>query len=298
MLNFTADRTNDTIVVNDITYNVEREHCRDGMSIEFTIEQFPGLVGKVANEEYIESWMSPRDSVDGLLGVMATSYRGYSFGDESHDLVDYDGGFEIPCADCNGTGESYGPDNEIGGFPVRPPDCFYCGGEGTIITDPATWARKVHGARVVLPVFVYEHSGITMSVGKAIPTAANLGPGGDFDARGRNPFDAAGWDTSAVGIIFDTTETREACGWEDRSDEEIEKDLRAEIDIYDDFLQGMVYYYTVIDEESGYDEGCGAMYGEAYTEEECFGVMAHAIAARLDEQAERADAAARDIVTV
>lgn len=95
-------------------------------------------------------------------------------------------------------------------------------------------------ATVVIPLGLYDHSGLTMYAG-----------------GGPHAFDSAGWDSGTVGFIFDTPAGREECGTPlDR----IEEVLRDEIDVYDQFLRGDVYGYVVAP-NSEEEESCWGFYG-------------------------------------
>ena len=83
----------------------------------------------------------------------------------------------------------------------------------------ARWLRIYHGATVVLPLALYDHGGISMSVGYG-----------------------GGWDSGLVGLIFDTPERREAWGPHETSVEDI---LRGEVATYDQHLTGDVWGYVV-----------------------------------------------------
>jgi hypothetical protein len=308
------DTKQDTITVNDVVYHVEREPDRgspeETLTIkEFSVEQddwvfpFEGLKATLGMEEYIETFMSPRDWTN--VGTMAVSYSGYNLGDEDISKMD----FEIECPICEGTGESDNwvvgitesctrmavgseeecqqyidalPNVESGMYFIEPIACSRCDGEACLTLDPVTYFKSEENARVVLPLIVYEHSGITMSVGSV----------GDY------PFDSAGWDTSFVGFIYDTPEGVKQCMGDNVADEDIIKALRQEVEVYASYLEGDVTFYRVEDEETGYDEGCGGYVGDAkHCEEECFASLEGAIEARLAENKERADMAARDIMT-
>ena len=77
---------------------------------------------------------------------------------------------------------------------------------------------------VVLPLYLYDHSGISMSVGSFV---------------GRAPH--AEWDSGMVGYIYATKEAIKAEGVDIATAEEI---LRKEVEIYDKYLQGDFYGYT------------------------------------------------------
>lgn len=74
--------------------------------------------------------------------------------------------------------------------------------------------------------------------------------------------------------------------------------LRAIIEELDRYLQGDCYGYVVEAPEAGFDESCWGFIGEDYARSEMASVLAHARVTLDRERAERADMAARDIVTV
>lgn len=120
------------------------------------------------------------------------------------------------------------------------------------------WLRIFRGATVVLPLVLIAHSGISMYVG-----------------AGAHVMDPGGWDSGPVGLIFDTPETRDMIG---TPDDRIEEELRSEVDLYDQYLQGEVYYaihlwptgqvvVTDIDRDT--------VLGHSYGESSCYGFLGH-----------------------
>jgi hypothetical protein len=263
------DTKKDTITVNDVTYDVERGD-RNGATI-LTIEEFPGLEGILGYEEDAE-FSNPRDWSN--VGTMAVHYQRYNLGDEDIRQIN----FQTNCGNCQGEGTTAGnpddgEDDEI--------DCTVCDGMGTVNLDPVLYFKQEHGSRVVLPLSVYEHSGITMFVGHQDYT-----------------FDPGGWDTSYVGFIYDTPENVKQCIGDNATDEQIEEALRGEVKVYASYLEGDVTCWVVEDDESNFFDGCGGYVGDSDTcESECFAQMEQAIIKRLAENKERADMAARDIIT-
>jgi len=99
-----------------------------------------------------------------------------------------------------------------------------------------------HLLPIIIPLYLYDHSGISMSAGSN---------GTSFNRRGHNAFDPGGWDTSSVGFIF--------CTWEDvkreygegpdkEGAEPVERAgryLRAEVETYSQYLEGSVYGYQI-----------------------------------------------------
>ena len=76
-----------------------------------------------------------------------------------------------------------------------------------------------NGEFVSFPLYLYDHSGISMSVGC-------------------NPLDSGGWDTSMVGFIYAKIEGS------GHTKEELEKYLLDEVKTYDAYLRGNVYSFT------------------------------------------------------
>ena len=146
------------------------------------------------------------------------------------------------------------------------------------------YLRVALGAVVVLPLYLLDHSGLSMSAGSnTVGRGDTEVPGSRRDSWGNR----AGWDTTMCGFIF-TTEERivELCGepqlesdrvycprrWDEskghvnwpaeRSAEEwVAEQLRAEVDVYDDYLRGAVYWYSVGTSDDPYMESCGGFLG-------------------------------------
>lgn len=96
------------------------------------------------------------------------------------------------------------------------------------------------GAVVILPIFMYDHSGITIKTS----------PYGDS------------WDSGQVGFIYATKEdilkeysiTKITTGIK----EKVEARLKGEVETYDQFLTGDVYGFEI----EGTDESCCGFYGQ------------------------------------
>ena len=107
-------------------------------------------------------------------------------------------------------------------------------------------------AVVVLPLYLYDHSGITMYTS------------GDTRYRQHEA-----WDSGQVGFIYVTREkVREEYGTAGKANiAKAEQVLRGEIETYDQFLRGEVYYAEVIGEDGEVVESCGGLYGYDAAEE-------------------------------
>lgn len=102
--------------------------------------------------------------------------------------------------------------------------------------------KRERGATVVLPVYLYEHSGQTVNTtGFSCP-----------------------WDSGQVGFIFDTPKGREDCG---TPPELIEEVLRGEVETYDQWLRGDVYGY-VVERDGEHVDSCWGFFGLDYAKEE------------------------------
>lgn len=95
----------------------------------------------------------------------------------------------------------------------------------------------------ISPLYLYDHSGISMSVG----------------SPNRMWLDDAGWDTSMVGFAFTTPATREETGV---TLENAQEAIRQEVATYDAFLRGEVYGYRVLDRDGETVECCGGFVGD------------------------------------
>ena len=272
------DTSRDTITVNDVVYDVEREATDLGYNL--TIEEFPGLEGYVGMEEHDMDLHNPREWSN--VGTMAVSYGRYNLGDEDISKID----FTVTCPECEGSGEK--PMNQFDKPEQTPPmtmpeieNCPKCDGIGEIDIDPVTYFKKERGARVVIGLTVYEHSGITMYAGNVTV-----------------PFDTDRWDTSFVGFIYDTPEKVKECIGDNATDEQIEAALRQEVKNYASYLEGDISWYSVNDDETGYTDACGGYVGDTdHCESECFTSMESAIVKRLAEIEEREHWASRDTIT-
>lgn len=98
----------------------------------------------------------------------------------------------------------------------------------------------------ILPLFLYDHSGITMSTGS-------------FSCQ---------WDSGQVGWIYIMKDDEEINAWTEywlkgRTIEEAAYDMmKAEVKTYDEFITGHVFGYTVTDEDGDYDESCWGYFGD------------------------------------
>lgn len=104
-------------------------------------------------------------------------------------------------------------------------------------------SEEYKNAFVILPVYLYDHSGITIS-------------NTDFGDR---------WDSGQVGYIFVTKEKaqKEFSGALDEIlKQRITETLIAETNTYDNYLQGDCYGFKITDENGEELDACGGFFGD------------------------------------
>ncbi len=105
--------------------------------------------------------------------------------------------------------------------------------------------RKENPA-VILPLYMYDHSGITI---KTTP----------FGDR---------WDSGQIGFVFATKEAvRKEYGIKRVGKKHIEQataTLLNEVEVYDQYIRGDVYRFEILDEKDEQLDSCGGFYGDDY----------------------------------
>lgn len=111
--------------------------------------------------------------------------------------------------------------------------------------DVEEFVRRERDAVVVLPLYLYDHSGVAMN------TTGFLCP----------------WDSGQNGVIYATREAiREAFGCKEPLPEHMiraKEILIAEVKEYDDYLRGDVYLFELKDADGTVIESCGGFYGDS-----------------------------------
>jgi len=118
---------------------------------------------------------------------------------------------------------------------------------GYRIGEAGSWqaeASAVLDVAVILPVYLYDHSGQTVST---------------------YPFPCP-WDSGQVGYIWVTkTKARKEFGWKVLTKArlgKLEEILRNEVKTYDQYLRGEVYGYRVLDKDGDEVDSCWGFYGD------------------------------------
>jgi hypothetical protein len=129
---------------------------------------------------------------------------------------------------------------------------------------------KEKNAAVVLPIYIYDHSGLRMKVGSF---------------QGLLPQGHAEFDSGQVGFTYVTKDAMEKESkfwtkeWKEKyhrgkSNVQIaEEILRGEVETYDQYLSGEVYQINVRDKDGGVNESVGGFYGYDYAKKEAKSIV-------------------------
>jgi hypothetical protein len=129
------------------------------------------------------------------------------------------------------------------GYMVCLHDRYSLGDEGDVVNDvasslreegmavTATMLQREFGVQVVLPLYLLDHSGLSMTAGSNV-------------LQGHEPHQR-GWDTSVVGIIFDHPERMASALADPVGAPTVEGWLRSEVAEYDLWLRGEAYVLEI-----------------------------------------------------
>jgi len=125
---------------------------------------------------------------------------------------------------------------------------------------------REHRPVVILPLFLMDHSGLTIST----------------DPERFRAFDSAGWDWGQVGFVFvSRANALKEYGKKrisKRIREQAEKVLPAEVETYGEYLGGAVYGYIVKDADGEVLDSCWGFFGLDYARREAEEAAKHEIA--------------------
>lgn len=201
-------------------------------------------------------------------------------GVECNLYVDYDSGGFSPREDFEHLGtfvcreqRDYSLPQEVKGFKFENFDC---------IEDAIDYLKENHGAVHIYPVWMYDHSNVSFSMGES------------------NPYSCQ-WDSSLCGVIFTTEARMDEFGITDRSESNIQKQLDDEVEEYSSWASGDVYYF-VIDTPDGNGDSCSGLIGYEYAHSEAEMAFEfehkHYIERRDKELDEREYWECRDVITI
>jgi hypothetical protein len=103
--------------------------------------------------------------------------------------------------------------------------------------------QKEENTAVILPLYLYDHSGISISTGA-------------FSCR---------WDSGQIGFIFVSKEKAlQEFGGKivtAKLKEKLERILNGEVETYDQYVRGEVYGFQIVDEDDNHIDSCYGFYG-------------------------------------
>ena len=108
---------------------------------------------------------------------------------------------------------------------------------------------------LILPLYLYDHSGITMST---------------------KPFSCP-WDSGQVGVIYVSHENIKK-EWGELTPETLKKAedcLKAEVDVYDEYITGQVYGYRICNSDGEDLESLHGIFGRDHLEKEAKAELEH-----------------------
>lgn len=266
-----------------------------------TIDTFEheGLTVEIVADDHVDNGYDPREYDN--LGTMFNGHPDYNLGDEQ---LPRDGFSEIDCPACEGGDLTIqGPVHQREAFGETVEDepvCPRCEGYFRVTPTIGEWLAEQE-AIAAMPLFLLDHSGISISAGSFKWLEQDPVTREDVRSSGRFIGDGAGWDTSFIGFILTTRERCEYLGVE-ITPENIEKQLRGEVEEYDKYLTGDAGGYQIKDADGDELDACYGflgLWGEDASVRAEAKHSAEANARMIEhEKSEREFWAARDVVTV
>ena len=286
---FTCMWRHDNFSINQLNFTI---------MTDYTIEtrEYKGFTIEIWRDDYAES---PRDWDN--VATFVCEHRNYNFGDE-HDID----------SAVNELFEKYATSKAIIEYFVKTRgakiiededgkfyeyEMEYSWGKSTYhidmeqsdediaaeMTDDFSTMEKLRlaaasGEFVWRPISIYDHSGASIWLG---------GTAGHVDAR---------WDCSTIGFAYvekctadkEYIPTEEYRTWREWANHIME----AEMDVYDDYVEGNCYGWSIKDENDDAVDSCSGYYGTDYDDEykECEGIIDAHIEEREKEYRERISA--------
>lgn len=123
---------------------------------------------------------------------------------------------------------------------------------------------------LIKPLYMYDHSGITIKTSS-------------FDCR---------WDSGQIGFVFiDEKQWKSLYGEVEVTDEKLDSILESEVKVYDEYLTGNVYKYTIYEvnicdlghEHKSIVESCGSYYDEDDCRNEGLSVIEHLQGSKVEQ---------------
>lgn len=190
-----------------------------------------GYTVRIVHDEDCEN---PRDN-DGHFVWLGFPHRRYTIGDTTIDPER----LELPCNVCDGTDA----------------DCTTCYGDNVrsvrSLADLIAWVTAEYDARLVVPVGMLDHSGVSYYLG-----------------GGPHWSDSAGWDSGTCGVMVATNAALAEWGIPDATDDELRRQMTAELDEYTRWANGDCWGYVITDVNGDEVDSCWGFIGSDSAETE------------------------------
>lgn len=120
-----------------------------------------------------------------------------------------------------------------------------------------TYLKNKLYAVVIAPLYLYDHSGLRIKIGSF---------------HGLLPQGHAEFDSGQIGFIYITKDDLKKEFNKQRISKKLlakaEKILESEVEVYDQYVSGDVYYFSIEDEEGNHIDSLGGLYGYEYALEQ------------------------------
>ena len=264
---------------------------------DYTIEkrEYKGFTIEIWRDDCADN---PRDW--GNVATFVCEHRNYNFGDE-HDIESAVNSLYEEYLSIKDIIEYFVKtrnakiiEDEDGKFyefkESEDGDTYYIDASGTdysIAWEMEKWFSTMEKLKLVSdtgnvfwrPISIYDHSGVSMWLGDT---------SGHVDAR---------WDCSTIGFAYIEKAAAEKENWSFSGKYKTWQEwanhiMEAEMDLYDDYVEGNCYGWSIKDENDDFIDSCGGYYGTDYDEEykECKGVIDEYIENREKKYRERISA--------
>lgn len=135
--------------------------------------------------------------------------------------------------------------------------------------------EKEEDAAIILPLFLMDHSGITMSCSSSRFAMC----------------DSAGWDWGQVGFIFVSKEKLRKEYVKKRLSQKtlelVENVLLQEVETYDQYLTGDVWGFIIGNDDDDHIESCWGFFGHDYCKQEAESIVDYMVKENEEKAAER-----------
>lgn len=194
-----------------------------------------------------EDCTNPREDDEGKFLFLGFPHRHYDIGDETLDP----GQAHFSCPECGGGLTITEGDGDYEGAGSHEIGCPRCDGCGEVcarnMAELIEFVQRKYDARMVKPVGMIDHSGVSYYLG-----------------GGPHWSDSAGWDSGTCGLMVATHENLVEKWAAERTDEEIEGWMRAELEEYSSWANGDCYGYRIEDLNGDEVDGCWGLIGHEY----------------------------------